>query len=150
MNNKAFTLIELLVAVLIIGILAAIAVPKYQRTVDLSRARQALAIQHKIVEQQRLYFLANGSYASYADRDNLNVNFQLPKGWILYEWSNGGITISAYSNDIYIYYFFSQNTSNIQCKARKTNSRLVELCRLLSNGNERPDLEDHRKVYQIK
>ena len=146
---KGFTLIELLVVVVIVGVLTTVALPQYQRAVDLAQAKQALAIQHKIVEQQRLYFLANGSYASLADKDNLNVDFQLPKGWIIAEWINGRIVISAHSNEIYIYYFFSQTTSNIQCKATKTNNRLVNLCRALSNGNERSDLEDWRKVYQI-
>ena len=44
MNKKGFTLIELLVVVLIIGILAAIALPQYFRAVERSRAAEALSI----------------------------------------------------------------------------------------------------------
>ena len=62
MKNQAFTLIELLVVVLIIGILAAIALPQYQKAVLKSRYVQAKIIANAIATAEEEYFLANGKY----------------------------------------------------------------------------------------
>ena len=70
-KNKAFTLIELLVVVLIIGILAAVALPQYQKAVFKSRAVQGFVKMNALDKAQRAYFLANGVFAS--DVDSLDI-----------------------------------------------------------------------------
>ena len=61
-SNKAFTLIELLVVVLIIGILAAIAVPQYQKAVSKARVTEAIIALRAITNAQEIYYLTNGKY----------------------------------------------------------------------------------------
>lgn len=68
---KAFTLIELLVVVLIIGILSAIALPQYQKAVMNARFSQLIVYNNALVKAQKVYFLANGTYAE--DFDNLDI-----------------------------------------------------------------------------
>ena len=60
MNTKAFTLIELLVVVLIIGILAAVAMPQYQKAVEKSRIATALPVMDNVKKSMELYLTENG------------------------------------------------------------------------------------------
>jgi type II secretion system protein G len=56
-NKKAFTLIELLVVVLIIGILAAIALPQYLNVVAKSRLQSLLIQTREIRQAINMYYL---------------------------------------------------------------------------------------------
>ena len=62
-NNKAFTLIELLVVVLIIGILASVALPQYQKAVLKSRYTQIMLLGDAVAKAQERYYMANGTYS---------------------------------------------------------------------------------------
>lgn len=76
-----FTLIELLVVVLIIGILASVAMPQYNKAVEKSRATQALAILKSLYAAQEAYYMANGSYATSFDELDLSVPWTGTTKW---------------------------------------------------------------------
>ncbi|MCX7641402.1 MAG: prepilin-type N-terminal cleavage/methylation domain-containing protein [Elusimicrobiales bacterium] len=70
--KKAFTLMELLIVVMIIGILAMIAMPLYKKTVESSKATNALSIANMIANANKMYQLDNNAYISGHINDSCN------------------------------------------------------------------------------
>lgn len=54
-NESGFTLVELLVVVLIVGILAAVALPQYSTAVEKSRSTEALSLMNAVAESAKRY-----------------------------------------------------------------------------------------------
>ena len=67
MKRKGFTLIELLIVVIIIGILAAIAIPQFMSALEKSKATEAYIGLGKIRTIQAIYKAENGGYTDDSD-----------------------------------------------------------------------------------
>ena len=103
-KQHGFTLIELLVVVLIIGILAAVALPQYQKMVLRSRYATLKSAVNAMANAQKVYFMANGEYAD--DIDLLVLDFPAPKQKVI----SGARTVYYYER----YYCSLQLTDNLQ------------------------------------
>ena len=99
-----FTLIELLVVVLIIGILAAIALPQYQYSVNKARFQQAVVFVDGLAKAQEVYYMANGRYTS----DISELDISLPGSFTSSggtSASNGEMTCEVYNDRVYCVFF---------------------------------------------
>ena len=63
-NNKGFTLIELLIVVVIVGILAAIAIPKFSATREKAYFAAMKSDMKNLASQQEIYYADNYAYTN--------------------------------------------------------------------------------------
>jgi len=136
-----FTLIELLVVVLIIGILAAVALPQYQKAVARSRAVEALIMLKSIIQAQEVYYLANGEYTENLDELDIDIPFkgvrhQTNPFHYYFDCPSSGIRCTGAA--------FSNNLPTFEARMRHLNTESVAgkiWCRI---GN--PDVTDKSNI----
>ena len=80
-NKQTFTLIELLVVVLIIGILAAVALPQYQKAVEKSKVAQAQTMLKSVYQAAKAYKMANGSWPRSFDELAIDIPWTGTNKW---------------------------------------------------------------------
>jgi type IV pilus assembly protein PilA len=76
-NRRGFTLIELLIVVVIIGILAAIAIPKFASTKQKAYVAAMKSDLHNLITAEEAYFADSTQYATY---DTLRLKFRPSTG----------------------------------------------------------------------
>ncbi|MCR5505111.1 MAG: prepilin-type N-terminal cleavage/methylation domain-containing protein, partial [Elusimicrobiaceae bacterium] len=97
-NKKGFTLIEILVVILIIGVLAAIALPQYNMAVMKSRYSTMMNIVNAISDAEERYYLLHDEYSATFDGLDIELSgcpLSNDKQICNYDWGYCSIDISG-------------------------------------------------------
>ena len=159
-NNKGFTLIELLVVVLIIGILAAMALPAYFKSVERSRMAEADTLLGSTAQAQQRRWMKNNSYSKLfsgldvsptndasatfctkgagATAGTCNNGFKVELGTTVGSYGDGYATATRVGTDQYGYklkrYYQSTHTSCIPSDNAADKALCADYCGVDSVG----------------
>lgn len=149
--KQGFTLIELLVVVLIIGILAAVALPQYQVAVAKSRLSAVMSQTKTLKQAAEAYYMANGSYPN-DTMDEMDVSipncenigggicqtgsyvFDLLSHGYVDAWMDvAGYTLNGEElvNSYHLFLDHSDKPDTAYCGARTDNETAQKVCKSL-------------------
>ena len=138
-NKQAFTLIELLVVVLIIGILAAVALPQYQQAVLKSRYATIKAMVRALVQAEEVYYLANGEYTNNFSKLDIELPSLSPCTTGLCQFPGGSCQLQVNEGDTHNYnaaicHIYKGNAFSMTYLERFTHSTYpnTRICRAYS------------------
>ena len=101
-NKKGFTLVELMVVIVIIGILASLAIPRFMGASDKAKLsefkpvlKQAVTLYTSYYQEKNTYVTTTGNITS----GNTDIGFDLPSGESRFEYSSvesaEGVVVTA-------------------------------------------------------
>lgn len=158
-QHTGFTLIELLVVVLIIGILAAAALPQYQVAVRKSRLSTMMSNVKHGKEMLELYYLANGKYPDTLEETDFEIEGcsfpQANAGLILscpgyyYHYIPARFLHGVRENNAYTLHLdHSPSPGTISCLAKPTDTIANKVC--LSIGGVFSDKDNDWASYIVQ
>ncbi len=157
-TRRGFTLIELLVVVLIIGVLAAIALPQYQVAAGKSQVIRFMPFIKAIEQAEQVYYLAHGEYTAYFSKLDVSLTGGKPcegtAGYNCRDYGNwrcmiaGGesasINCKSKSLDVALSRAFGSSGGHYwACWAGEENSLRDKICSSVSRGGSR----NHNGAY---
>ena len=133
-NKKGFTLIEILVVVLIIGILAAIALPQYRMTVYKSRYTGLMNLVNSLAEAEERYYIIYDDYSrdlTALDIDLSDCTLNNSKTTCSFDWGQCALDIHSLTD-------YSHIGSSVYCtRTNGLNNSYAYYMRPISSPNSK-------------
>jgi type IV pilus assembly protein PilA len=123
-TSKGFTLVELMVVIVIVGILAAVAIPKFMDASNKAKASEFPTMLTAVYTGQQAYMAERGSAASTLQllKDSAGVDVASSSKWFTYTTAQGG-TASQFTGTATVYTAFGIATTADNATINEANTK---------------------------